>query len=313
MWRARWAETDQPLPRRGNGAAGFWLGVAPAIALLLVVGALSAPTMLARQSGSRQPVLRTEPGKARTPTALTSIPTTGQTVPVLMYHHIMPVPNNRIAISPAEFDAQMRYLQQNGWHAISMAQMRAFVLTGKALPSRSVLITFDDGRLNQYTYAVPILRQYGFTATFFVVEKWVDSIDPSFMHVGELKRLSARGYDIESHTTNHWVYTRKSGETYAALKARGWNAFYGMRTWMTTTLGTRSVPAVAYSGGFFDDFTIRLAQEAGYQVAFTTRPGYVAYGVQSPYALPRWNAGARGLSLPTFTRIMAGATVPADR
>ncbi len=223
-----------------------------------------------------------------------------------MYHHIMPAPDNTIAISPTQFDEQMRYLHDNGWHAISMAQMQSFVLTGARLPAKPVLITFDDGRMNQLTYGVPILRRYGFTATFFIVKKWAESADPSFMHVPELKGLVADGFDVESHTANHWVLNRKHGESYGTLKARTWDATYGMRVWMGSVLGAKAT-ALAYPGGFFDDFSVRLAQEAGYELAFTTLPGYVMYDHQSRYALPRRNTGARGTTLSQFVSVLEGA------
>jgi peptidoglycan/xylan/chitin deacetylase (PgdA/CDA1 family) len=236
-------------------------------------------------------------------------PAADQAVPVLMYHHIMPDPSNSIAISPATFDAQMSYLHGHGWHPISMAQLRAFVQTGKRLPSKPVLITFDDDRKNQLTYGVPILKKYGFTATFFVPKKWVAGPSPSFMHVSQLKQLIADGYDVESHTADHALIhpakSRSTGimESYASMKARYWEPVHGMRVWMDSTLGAPAT-ALAYPGGMYNDDAIRLVRDAGYDLAFTTDDGYVTYKGQSPYALPRWNTGARGTTLARFVSIL---------
>ncbi len=302
--------------------AGLFFGVRAVLGRLRDKPAASVTKMVTGKpqpkvpatSGASAPSAKTPPPSALAPSAVpVSNPATDQAVPVLMYHHIMPVPNNFIAISPSTFDAQMRYLHDHGWHPVTMAQLEAFVLTGKRLPERPVLITFDDGRMNQLTYGVPILKKYGFTATFFVVKKWIDGSSKSFLHVPELKRLIADGYDVESHTTNHMMVRRfqsrttKQWESYESMKARTWYPTYGMRMWMDSVLGL-NVTAVAYPGGGYDLVTSqRLMKEAGYTLAFTTDSGYVTYKGPSPLLLPRWNAGARGLRQSTFVSIFTRA------
>jgi peptidoglycan/xylan/chitin deacetylase (PgdA/CDA1 family) len=290
------------------------IGVALACAAILLSGSVGACRVSSSHTDTSAKVAvqagataGSRPGGLRSLTAALGplLPAIDQRVPVLMYHHIMPVPSNSIAISPSAFDAQMGYLHDHGWHAVSMAQVQAFVLTGERLPSKPVLITFDDGRMNQFTYGVPILKKYGFTATFFVVRSWAGSSDPSFMHVAQLEALVADGFDVESHTTDHHLLTRR-GQDYATMKARLWAATNGMRMWMDTTLGGAPVTAIAYPGGIYDAYSARLAQEAGYLLAFTVDPGYVTYRGQSPYLLPRWNTGARGTTLGTFISIVNG-------
>ena len=242
-------------------------------------------------------------------------PAYDQAVAVLMYHHILPVPNNSIAITPAAFDAQMDYLRLHRFHPVSIAQLEAFVLTGKRLPDKPVLITFDDGRMNQITYGVPILRRHGFTATFFVVKKWVVGASHSFMHAAQLKELIADGFDVQSHTTNHAqihpAQPKATGqlESYASMRSRYWGATYGMRVWMRQILGGPPVIALAYPGGRYNADAEQLAREAGYHLAFTTDSGYVRYGAkgQTPWTLPRWNTGAKGTTMATFAAIVNGA------
>jgi len=246
-------------------------------------------------------------------------PATDQAVPVLMYHHVMPNPSNFIAISPATFDAQMGYLKSHGFHPVSISQLEEFVYTGKRLPSNPVLITFDDDRMNQLTYAVPILKKYGFTATFFVVKKWIVTSSPYFMHEAQLKQLIADGYDVQSHTANHVQIhpfkSRTTGQftTYADMKKSYWDALDGMRVWMDSTLGGPAVTALAYPGGRINSQAEQLAKDSGYLVAFTTDSGYVTYKGQNPEALPRWNTGAKGTTLATFAAIMNGAKRAASK
>lgn len=317
--------------RKGGNTAG--IAVAAAIATLLIVGlffgvraVLAGLANKPADSAAASPATpkKSSPGlsakPASTPPAATAAPApvpvanpaTDQAVPVLMYHHIMPVPNNLIAISPSTFDEQMRYLRDHGWHPVSMAQFEEFVETGKRLPDKPVLITFDDGRSNQLTYGVPILKKYGFTAAFFVVKKWIDGSSKSFMHVPELKQLAADGFDVESHTSNHMMMRRfqsrttKQWEGYEPMKKRLWYPTYGMRMWMDAAIGV-NVTAVAYPGGGYDKYSPQLMDDAGYKVAFTIDSGYVTYKGQSPLLLPRWNAGARGLRMSTFASIFTRA------
>lgn len=301
------------------------------VALLLVVGGvMGLRAVLARRPEPTPPAkkaikMTTAPAFDPTAPVLASAappapvpvsrPATDQVVPVLMYHHIMPKPNNSIAITPAFFDQQMKWLHDHDYHPISMAQFNDFIRTGKRLPPRPLLITFDDDRMNQLTYGVPILRKYGFTATFFVVKKWIDSPSKSFMHPAQLRKLAALGYDIESHTNAHGTIRKSKSEDYAGMKKRLWGETYGMRMWLSSLIG-KPVTALAYPGGLIDKYSPVLAHESGYLSAFTTDNGNVRYGKTSPYLVYRYNTGARGLLFSSFVRIFdrtqkAVATPPA--
>jgi peptidoglycan/xylan/chitin deacetylase (PgdA/CDA1 family) len=324
------------------------LGVIALVVVLAVVGVVAARALMASHSGghpaasaaaatstdSTQATKQTTPAPATNPNAPTSPglasgsssdpatktwtpvadPALDQAVPVLMYHHIMPNPSNSIAISPATFDAQMGWLKDNGFHPISISQLDEFVHTGKRLPDKPVLITFDDGRMNQITYGVPILKKYGFTATFFVVKKWIVTTSPSFFHAADIKQLIADGFDVQSHTTNHiQIHPSKTAsggtELWRKFKARYWEPTYGMRMYMEQTLGTPPVFALAFPGGRFNPQAEQLAAEAGYDLAFTTDSGYATYqNGTNAESLPRWNTGARGTTLATFAYIMNGAS-----
>jgi peptidoglycan/xylan/chitin deacetylase (PgdA/CDA1 family) len=305
-----------------NSFVAIGMGAAAVAVLLLVAGVALAVRAVAAHKA--RPVLKTSAaGEANTltkkasavtagqiqapaPLKPVSNPATDQVVPVLMYHHIMPKPNNFIAISPGTFDQQMKWLHDNGYHAISIAQMTAFVQAGQRLPEKPVLITFDDGRSNQLTYGVPILKKYGFTATFFVVKKWVDSPSKSFLHADDLVKMAGMGYDIESHTNSHTFLIRSKSEDYAAMKKRLWGETNGMLNWLQRTVRT-AVTALAYPGGAEDHLSPVLSKDAGYALAFTTNDGLVRYKGQDPRMLPRYNAGARGLRFSSFIAIFQHA------
>src|SRR5512140_309076 len=87
-----------------------------------------------------------------------------QTVPILCYHRFGPRAS-KLTVTRAAFEQQMDYLERNGYHVVTLAQLRAFLEGKEALPRKSVAITIDDGYRSTYDIAFPVLRQHGFPAT----------------------------------------------------------------------------------------------------------------------------------------------------
>ncbi len=94
-------------------------------------------------------------------------------IPVLMYHHLAPAETyqgtgnyaNGAIVSIENFEAQMRYLYENGYQSIFTSELLEHFISGESLPDKTVCITFDDGYESNYFYALPILEKYGFCAT----------------------------------------------------------------------------------------------------------------------------------------------------
>ena len=129
-----------------------------------------------------------------------SFPGYRNTVPILVYHSVGGRPSY-LTVSRMRFAQQMRALKLAGFHALTMAQYASFVRNGPAgLPSRPILITFDDGRLDAYRSADGILRQYGFHATELVVPSWVNQYPKFSLSWPELRAMQASGtWDIQEH------------------------------------------------------------------------------------------------------------------
>ncbi len=89
-----------------------------------------------------------------------------RSLPVLMYHYVSHYPNP-ICVSPVLFAEHCRVLAENGWRGVSLAQAERYLLEGASLPAKSCLITFDDGFLDNYVYAWPILKKYGHHGVIF--------------------------------------------------------------------------------------------------------------------------------------------------
>lgn len=128
-------------------------------------------------------------------------------IPILTYHTIAPKPPHKESqlqlhyrVTPEIFEQQMKYLADQNYQPITFDHLVRHVTYGDPVPEKSVVITFDDGWKNQYQYAVPLLKKYGFTATFFIVFDYRTS---GYMTWEELSDLVDSGFEIASHTKSH--------------------------------------------------------------------------------------------------------------
>jgi peptidoglycan/xylan/chitin deacetylase (PgdA/CDA1 family) len=128
-------------------------------------------------------------------------------IPVLTYHQIR---NRRPTDSPAArqlitppalFAAQMDALAHAGYATVSGTRLVDHLLTGAPLPSKPLLVTFDDGSQGQYTNALPILRRHRFVATFFVMTVALDK--PRWLSRAQVRRLDQLGMTIAAHSWDH--------------------------------------------------------------------------------------------------------------
>src|SRR5262245_53733664 len=136
-------------------------------------------------------------------------------IPILMYHHVTPHPPaafRKYTVTPRMFAAQMRWLALAGYRAIPLDSLIAYRTGQLRLPARAAIITFDDGFRDGVDYAVPILRQYGFTAVFYLVaglvgrsSAWLAQrgLDLPLMDWPAARRLEAQGFSCASHTMTH--------------------------------------------------------------------------------------------------------------
>jgi peptidoglycan/xylan/chitin deacetylase (PgdA/CDA1 family) len=126
-----------------------------------------------------------------------------------MYHHIENPPpgadaiRRDLSVSPGDFGEQLAYLQQEGYESITLNDLALHLTRGKPLPPKPIILTFDDGYVNAYTEAFPLLQEYGFTGTFFVISEPVDAGDPNFLSWAEIEEMYAAGMRFEPHSFNH--------------------------------------------------------------------------------------------------------------
>jgi peptidoglycan/xylan/chitin deacetylase (PgdA/CDA1 family) len=158
------------------------------------------------------------------------------------------------------------------------------VLAGQA-SDRTVSITFDDGYLDNYEIALPILVEYDVPATFFVVSGMIGQFplgsergsqlnpDRHMMTSGHLRELVSLGMEVGSHTRSH---THVRNELRRS-RSNAWSETAGSRQELEDIVGTE-IASFAYPNGqrgVFDAATKALLEQAGYKCAATTICGYL--------------------------------------
>jgi peptidoglycan/xylan/chitin deacetylase (PgdA/CDA1 family) len=188
-----------------------------------------------------------------------------------MYHWLRPqgLPSAsrspQLEITAELFERQMTWLSRAGYESVSLS--RAVIGSGDAsLPARPVVITFDDGTLDFWEHARPVLERVGFTATLFVVSGYVGGRSSWDRDLGEtarplmswdqIRQLHRQGFELGSHTHNHQPLTELSEEQARSELSRSRRA-------LEHELGV-APQFLAYPRGCYDERHKRLAREAGY-------------------------------------------------
>ena len=142
-----------------------------------------------------------------------------KSLPVLMYHYVSAWPN-AIAVDPEIFESHLRAMSENGFHGVGLADAAAYFLEGRSLPEKSVLITFDDGFLDNFVYAYPLLKKYGHKGIIFAVtgktadqdcvRPTLDDVWSGFVNADELPQVNhpyhhtAQGFRIRRDLFVSW-------------------------------------------------------------------------------------------------------------
>ncbi len=136
---------------------------------------------------------------------ITAVVTTVQ-VPILMYHHISDVPTRNVldkslTVTSTMFGSQLDYLKTQGYHMITFNQLFAALYYNGPLPTKPVILTFDDGYDDAYRFAYPILREHGFSGMFYIITGKVGW--QGQMTWAQMREMLAHGMQMGSHTIHH--------------------------------------------------------------------------------------------------------------
>jgi peptidoglycan/xylan/chitin deacetylase (PgdA/CDA1 family) len=217
----------------------------------------------------------------------------GMRLPALMYHHVGPsIPHTyaELTVLPKQFERQIRWLARRGFVGILPADWVKWLRTGKGLPDKPVLVTFDDGYADLAEFALPVLRRYGFGAVVFVVTGLVgrtnawDEARGSATHrlltSEQIRYWATQGIEFGAHSRTHTDLTTLSAEELA-------KEIVGGRDELANLLGS-PVTSFAYPYGAYNQ-TVNTCARGAYSLTFRadeTNPG-INYLCTDPHDLQR--------------------------
>ena len=197
-------------------------------------------------------------------------------VPVLNYHQVNDEKHSALTLHVDQFREQMEYLHNQGYNTITLAQLYDYLENGTELPNKPIVITFDDGYVDNYKNVLPILKEYNMKATLFMISDAANT--PGFVSTEQMHQMEAGGFDIQGHTNHHKILTKIAPTELP-------DALLGGKTSLEGILG-EPIEYLAYPGGFNDMLVQYVTKQSGYKMAFTVQPGTVQPG-DNLYALNR--------------------------
>jgi peptidoglycan/xylan/chitin deacetylase (PgdA/CDA1 family) len=229
-------------------------------------------------------------------------------VPILMYHAVASAPNEAtraLSVSPEAFAEQMAVVADRGLTPLDTAGLAARWRSGRPLPERPVLITFDDGYEGVHRHALPVLAKHGFAATLFVSTGWIrgaydtgGGLD-TMLDWDQIRELAAAGVEIGGHSHTHPQLDQLDDGTLR-------HELIHCKEIVSDELGT--VPAsFAYPYGYSSRRVRQAVRETGYGQALAVG-NELARRRQGPYALHRVTV-RRSTGTEEFERLVEGRAI----
>jgi len=234
-----------------------------------------------RSQGTRRPVRTVALLRPGAPATTRSV-----RVPILTWHRVhefateltKSIPDE--TVEPSTFAAEIDTLAAHGYHSITQLQLFDALFRGRALPSRPVLLTVDDGYADDVKRVLPVLAAHHMIATFYIITGRFH--EPGFLTAGEVRRLDLAGMDIGAHTRTHVALN-------ALPTAEMKNQVIGSRDDLQRVLN-HPVQWFAYPFGAFDAAVVAELHNAGFVLAVTTQGG-TRESSQAPLTMPRIHVG----------------------
>jgi peptidoglycan/xylan/chitin deacetylase (PgdA/CDA1 family) len=212
---------------------------------------------------------------------------------ILGYHHVTQAPSNKIyAVSASMFRQQLTWLKDKGFRVISLSELYQSLLSGSGPGPGAVVLTFDDGLLSQFELALPILREFGFPACFFVIADFVGK--GGFMGWAQLREIIGCGMEVGSHGLSHSMLNIMPDERVKEELALSKNI---LEEYLNYRIDFLSIPR-----GQFNPSIKQIAAGLGYKAVCVSSPGYV-YEDSELFALKRFVLRSSN-TMPDFKRMI---------
>jgi peptidoglycan/xylan/chitin deacetylase (PgdA/CDA1 family) len=271
-------------------------------------GSDSSRYVLYERVEQNEPDEQTE-GRAGAVPRPTPVPPASVRVPILMYHYVSsPAANadrlrRELSVEPAVFEAQMRWLKDAGYHTVTLDDVHAHLKFGSPLPDKPIVLTFDDGHIDHYSFVFPLLRSLEMTGTFFVVADFAtySYTNPDYLSWKQAREMADGGMRIESHARTHHDLRNRS------FKYLVWEVLGSIEQIEAYT--GRRPRFFCYPAGQFDDAVVRMLKSVEMDGAVTTVHG-AQQKLANAYTWPRIRI-RYGTTIGEFAAQVAGGAVAA--
>lgn len=238
---------------------------------------------------------------------MTAAQISGVRLPVLMYHHVLGNPKklNKYTVSPAEFEADLQYIEKCGYTTVTVRDLLNFCEKGEKLPDKPIMITFDDGYESVYVNAYPLLKKHKMKAVINVIGKYADlysdcddsNINYSHITWEQLKEISQSGvFEVQNHTYD--LHTNGSRKGIGKMRGESERHYHDtisaditrMQQRTKEMLGLTST-AFAYPFGNISSSALPVIKEAGIKAVFCCweKVNYLSGDAEQLYHINRFN------------------------
>ncbi|MCK4325702.1 polysaccharide deacetylase family protein [bacterium] len=212
-----------------------------------------------------------------------------RSIPVITYHHVNCHLGDTVTVTPEYFEEQMRYLGQRGYNTIFLKELISCLEQKKAPPEKTVALTFDDGYLDNWLYAYPILKKYKMKATIFVITSPIrdrhsnstpeisphsetrpaavlgKGLSDHYLSWAEMREMEDSGLvDIQCHTHSHQRLDSPEVDCHNELS---------LSKKLIDEHLKKDCSFIAWPWGTCNEEVIALARQLGYRGAVITKKG----------------------------------------
>jgi len=186
-------------------------------------------------------------------------------VPIMMYHNVNYADEPKAnTVSPENFERHMAFLKEHNYQVLSLDDLVEKIKSGKRISHKSVVVTFDDGYEDNYSYAFDILQKYEIPATIFIPSDLIGT--KGYLVWDQVKEMLGQGIHFGSHTRHHTYLPN--------IPAAGQKEeIEGSKHILEEELGVE-INHFAYPIGGFSEQIKGMVREAGYKSACATNRGY---------------------------------------
>ncbi|RDH81423.1 MAG: hypothetical protein DIZ80_15155 [endosymbiont of Galathealinum brachiosum] len=232
----------------------------------------------------------------------------GNSAVILMYHHVSTESHPDTSVSPDVFKQHMQFIEDNEYIVWPLIKILMYLSTGKRIPPKTVVLTFDDAYSSVYSEAFPILKDRGWPFTVFVTTNYIGEGYRNFMSWQQLREIQRYGGDVGNHSLSHTHFVRQtSTENEIQWRQRIINEIHQAQLTLQQHV-KNPVRVVAYPYGEYSNKVKNILREMNY-FGLGQQSGAVSYSTDFQ-AIPRFSIATGFDSIEDFEIKISSLRLP---